>query len=1216
MNAEPVVAITHTFLRGGGEMADRIAAHDWSVTPLGPLEEWPASLRTAVALMLRSDLAITLLWGEAGIMVYNDAYGRFAGGRHPGLFGQPVRQAWSEVADFNDNVVRTCLAGGTLSYRDQPLVLARNDGRPETLWFNLDYSPILGDDGEPAGVFVTVHDDTAAHEARDALERNEARLSFLDRLGRTASLLRDPQEALATITRLTGEHLGVSVCAYADMDGDADGFTIRGDWHAAGSPSIVGHYSLADFGTLAVGELSAGRPLIVHDTAAELASHEAQTFRDIGVAATICMPLVKNGRLTALMAIHHRDPHHWSDEELTVIREVTERSWAHVERVRAEHDIAERERRHRQVLDGARDYAIIATALDGSVTLWNAGAARMLGWSEADMLGQPLDRIFPAQDLAEDMPARLRTQALAEGVSEGERWRVRASGEHFWAHGELTPLRDDAGQPIGFVKVLRDRTEEYHAYEALRESHELLGRAQEAGGVGLFTVDLDTNQLRPTPEFCRIFGVEPCSTIDASMLEELVIPEDRDVVSSREGRRSGRSRLDVVYRIRRASDGEDRVVARRADYETDADGRPVRMIGVVQDITERRRIQLALELSEASFSALAQFMPNQVWRAHADGALEWFNEQVYAFTGVARGALGGDRWADILHPEDRAQAMSRWAASVASGETFETEFRLRASDGDYRWHLGRAVPLRGIDGQIASWVGTNTDIHAQKLAERASTKDRNRLWGISQDLLLVCDYDGLITAVNPTGTRLLGWAEDEMVGARIADFLHPDDMDSTATQLDRLEHGETVLAYENRYRTKDGDYRLFDWTAVPEAGRVHAVGRDITDQRATEEALRQSQKMEAVGQLTGGIAHDFNNLLQGITGSLDLIKARVAQGRANEIERFLTGATSSANRAAALTHRLLAFSRRQPLDPRPVRANPLISSMEDLLRRTLGEKIRMEMVLGGGLWLTRCDPNQLESAILNLVINARDAMPDGGQLTVETCNAHLDSLYAARQRDVRPGQYVCVCVTDTGTGMTKDTIARAFEPFFTTKPIGHGTGLGLSMIYGFARQSEGYVRIYSEVDQGTTVKLYLPRFHGDAAAEEVPTARELPGSDKGEVVLVVEDEVVVRGLIVEVLGELGYQAIEAPDGPKGLEILQSNRRIDLLVTDIGLPGLNGRQVADAARVLRPELKVLFMTGYAENAALASGFLEPGMAMITKPFAMDVLANRIRDIVQS
>jgi CheY-like chemotaxis protein len=291
--------------------------------------------------------------------------------------------------------------------------------------------------------------------------------------------------------------------------------------------------------------------------------------------------------------------------------------------------------------------------------------------------------------------------------------------------------------------------------------------------------------------------------------------------------------------------------------------------------------------------------------------------------------------------------------------------------------------------------------------------------------------------------------------------------------------------------------------------------------------------------------------------------------------------------------------------------------MEDMLRRTLGEKVELELVLGGGLWLTRCDPNQLESAILNLAINARDAMPEGGKLTIETCNAHLDSLYAAREREVKPGQYVCICVTDTGIGMSKDTVARAFEPFFTTKPIGQGTGLGLSMIYGFTRQSEGYTRIYSEVGHGSTVKLYLPRYRGEEDPEELHSAlKSTPGSDAGEVVLVVEDEPVVRGLIVEVLSELGYRAIEANDGPKGLEILQSKRRIDLLVTDIGLPGLNGRQIAEAARIVRPDLKVLFMTGYAENAALASGFLEPGMAMITKPFAMDILANRIREIIET
>jgi CheY-like chemotaxis protein len=290
--------------------------------------------------------------------------------------------------------------------------------------------------------------------------------------------------------------------------------------------------------------------------------------------------------------------------------------------------------------------------------------------------------------------------------------------------------------------------------------------------------------------------------------------------------------------------------------------------------------------------------------------------------------------------------------------------------------------------------------------------------------------------------------------------------------------------------------------------------------------------------------------------------------------------------------------------------------MEDLLRRTMGERIEIELVLAGGLWLTLCDQNQLESAILNLAINARDAMPEGGKLTIETCNAHLDNAYAARIRDVTPGQYVCVCVTDTGTGMPPEVIARAFDPFFTTKPIGQGTGLGLSMIYGFARQSEGHVKIYSEVGEGTTVKLYLPRYRGEAEADDdSPRLTPAHRAEEGETVLVIEDDPVVRGLILEVLGELGYRALEAADGPAGLQILQSPERIDLLVTDIGLPGLNGRQIADAARVDRPDLQVLFMTGYAENAALANGFLEPGMEMVTKPFAMEALATRIRAMIE-
>ena len=422
------------------------------------------------------------------------------------------------------------------------------------------------------------------------------------------------------------------------------------------------------------------------------------------------------------------------------------------------------------------------------------------------------------------------------------------------------------------------------------------------------------------------------------------------------------------------------------------------------------------------------------------------------------------------------------------------------------------------------------------------------------------------------------------------------------------------------YEMKYNVLRDAEGTRIGAYQFVYDVSGRVRDQQRlaeAEEQLRQSQKMEAVGQLTGGIAHDFNNLLTGVIGSLDMMQRRIARGEIDTVERYATTAMTAANRAAALTHRLLAFSRRQPLDPRPVNANRLVTGTEELLRRTIGESVRLEIVTAGGLWQTRCDPHQLESAVLNLAINARDAMPGGGALTIETCNAHLDSAYAARSRDVRPGQYVCICVTDTGTGMTPEVIAKAFDPFFTTKPIGQGTGLGLSMIYGFARQSEGYARIYSEPGHGTTVKLYLPRYYGEAEDEEQPQGAltDAHRTEHGEVVLVVEDEAAVRDLVVDVLQELGYRAVEAADGPSGLKLLQSDMQVDLLVTDIGLPGLNGRELADQARARRPDLRVLFMTGYAENAAVANGFLDPGMAMITKPFAVEALATRIRDMIE-
>ena len=497
-----------------------------------------------------------------------------------------------------------------------------------------------------------------------------------------------------------------------------------------------------------------------------------------------------------------------------------------------------------------------------------------------------------------------------------------------------------------------------------------------------------------------------------------------------------------------------------------------------------------------------------------------------------------------------------------------------------------------------------------------------RLWDVSIDLLGILDASSQFESTNPAWERALGWTAGEIRRMSLFDLIHPEDVEKVQAGLRDVNDGEPVLHFESRFRRTDGVYRWLSWVAVSEAGKFYCSARDVTQEReartelaAALDALRQSQKMEAVGHLTGGIAHDFNNLLTAISGSLELLGNRLSQGRLDDAKRYISAAQRASKRAAALTHRLLAFARRQPLDPKPTNVNRLVADMEELIRRTVGPAVRVEVVGAPNIWTSRVDPNQLENALLNLCINARDAMPEGGSLMIETSNQWIDDR-GARERDVPAGQYVTMSVTDTGTGMTPEVIARAFDPFFTTKPVGTGTGLGLSMIYGFARQSGGQVRIYSEVGHGSTMCLYLPRHIGDAeSAEAQPELSAVTHAVQGQTVLVVDDEPLVRMLVVDVLQELGYTAIEAGDGHSGLKMLQSAARVDLLITDIGLPGgLNGRQVADAARKLRPDMKVLFITGYAENAVLSHGRIDAGMQVMTKPFAMEGLASRIQSLL--
>ena len=781
----------------------------------------------------------------------------------------------------------------------------------------------------------------------------------------------------------------------------------------------------------------------------------------------------------------------------------------------------------RRTLDSAADFAIVTTDLDGRVIGWNRGAEAVLGWSEVEMLGQPADHIFTPEDQAAGVPeAEMRT-AAERGRAADERWHLRRDGSRLWGSGEMMPLRDERGGHVGYLKILRDRTAQHLAGEALETVAERSRLAQRATRDAIWDWDLRANSVLWNEALGDAYGwtpeqVEPTGDWWIAQIH----PDDRAGVDESihaviEG--TGTAWTDE-YRFRRA-DGTYASVLDRGYVIRDPDGAAVRMIGAMFDRSERERAEVALRESEARYRTLFDAMDEGFCVLEfVDGPHGPLSDYVHveANPAYARHAgipgIVGRRLREVVGDDEAGSWVARFGAVLRTGQPIRFEQELVA-----------------------------TGHHLELSAFRVEPPSRRQVAVLFQDVTARKRAEAELRALND--------------------------------------------GLEQRVEERTGELRR------------------------SEELLRQSQKMEAVGQLTGGLAHDFNNLLTGIIGALELLSTRVSQGRIKDVERYVTVAQGAARRAAALTHRLLAFSRRQTLDPKSTDANRLIGGMEELIRRTVGPAVELEVVGAGGLWPTLVDPNQLENALLNLAINARDAMPGGGRLTIETANAWLDAR-AARERDMQPGQYVAIAVSDTGTGMPPEVVARAFDPFFTTKPLGEGTGLGLSMIYGFARQSGGQVRIYTEEGRGTTMRLYLPRHQGPA--EEAAAAAALadaPRAGAGQTVLVVDDEPSVRVLVTEVLEELGYAAIEAADAISGLAVLRSDARVDLLVTDVGLPGgMNGRQMADAAREARPDLKVLFITGYAENAAVGNGHLGPGMHVMTKPFAMEALAGRVRELI--
>ncbi|MEO5733488.1 MAG: PAS domain-containing protein [Rubrivivax sp.] len=605
----------------------------------------------------------------------------------------------------------------------------------------------------------------------------------------------------------------------------------------------------------------------------------------------------------------------------------------------------------------------------------------------------------------------------------------------------------------------------------------------------------------------------------------------------------------------------------------------------------------------------------------ANGVFEHVNPAWQRMLGWSKAELTSAPFFEFLHPEDVASGHEAFEIALARREpSLQVENRYRRKDGGCTWVSWVAV----LEGGRIHCIGR--DISMQKAqAENllARNSEREAAWAVSRDLLLTATPDGRLLAVNGAWSHHLGWIEDELVGTNFSTLTHPDDLTRTLAAFASIQDDPLVTPYEYRLRHRDGSWRWFAWTAALEGGVVYATGRATTADRErdealrkSEESLRQSQKMEAVGQLTGGLAHDFNNLLAAISGSLERLRKRIATGDTADAMRYVDMAQGASRRAASLTHRLLAFSRQQTLDAKPLALGKLVAGMAELLQRAIGPAVELDVVTSADLWMVVADAGQVENALLNLCINAHDAMPDGGKITVEAVNRWIDERTAANE-GFDAGAYVALCVSDNGSGMAPAVVARAFDPFYTTKPIGMGTGLGLSMVYGFARQSGGHARIYSEPGSGTMVCVYLPRRDGIdlSAARDPAGVSGTASAEAAATVLLVDDEEAVRTLLAEVLTELGHRVLEASDGSEALAQLQKPERIDLLITDVGLRGnINGRQVADAARGTRPDLQVLFITGYAESAVFSHGHVNKGMNVMTKPFHLDDLATRVQRLI--
>ena len=637
-----------------------------------------------------------------------------------------------------------------------------------------------------------------------------------------------------------------------------------------------------------------------------------------------------------------------------------------------------------------------------------------------------------------------------------------------------------------------------------------------------------------------------------------------------------------------------------------------RLLGVVRrEAASERRLRTE---REGLFSAVVESSNDAIITKLLDGTITGWNraaERLFGFT--AAEAIG--KSINIIVPPGRQSDVRSIIERTSRGEPVEPFETSRVHKDGRTLDVSLSIsPIRSASGKIIGISKTARDVTESKRTEDALSQEieeRRRIFNSSNDLILVTDTAGNFIQVSPSVTVILGYQPSDMIGHSAVEFIHPDDLEHTRREMRAARRGQSKRNFETRYVNKEGKAVALNWTGTwSEPVRRHFfIGRDLTEKQAAEAQLRHAQKMDAVGQLTGGVAHDFNNILTVITGTIGILEEAVAGDP--QLAAVAKLIDEAAERGANLTRHLLAFARKQPLQPLEVDVNALVLEAAKLLHPTLGEHIEITPLLAEDAWTALADPNQLATAVLNLAINARDAMPNGGKLALETNNVFLDENYADMQSEVTPGNYVMIAVSDTGTGIPAALLERVFEPFFTTKEVGRGTGLGLSMVFGFVKQSGGHVKIYSEEGHGTSVKIYLPRATGlHQTAAEAQVAADIEGGN--ETILVVEDDSLVRRYVMTQIESLGYTTLEAANASDALQIVDNVATIDLLFTDVIMPGnMNGRQLVDEALKRRPGLKTLYTSGYTENAIVHHGRLDSGVLLLAKPYRKSELARMIR-----